>query len=162
MEYALKRDQYRELQESKRVVAEEQQDLQYKQQLEAQQQWDVELSRQQGIIAQRLPDLVDPNKGPKLKQAIKSFAINKGFSQQEVDSLIDARSVDVLHKAMMYENLLNTKISKKKAKVVPKVTKPGTGTTREEVSSEKVNHLRKKAKRSGKVGDAAKFIESLL
>ena len=162
MDYMTKRDQYRELQENKRLVAEEQKNLQYKQQQETQIKWQEELARQQDIMTKKLPEWNDPNKGPKLKQNIKSFAIKKGFSEQEVNSLIDARSVDVLHKAMMYENLLATKISKKKSKVVPKVTKPGTGTTREEVSSEKVNHLRKKAKRSGKVGDAAKFIESLL
>jgi hypothetical protein len=154
MEYMTKRDQYRELQENKRLVAEEQQ--------EAQAKWNEELARQQEIMAQRLPEWNDPNKGAKLKQNIKSFAIKKGFSEQEVDHLIDARSVDVLHKAMLYENLLDAKISKKKAKVVPKVTKPGTGATKGEVASEKVNRLRTKAKRSGGVNDAAKYLESLL
>ena len=51
--------------------------------------------------------------------------LKKVLPEQEVDSLIDARSVDVLHKAMMYETLLEAKISQKKAKVVPKVQKPG-------------------------------------
>ena len=162
MEYMTKRDQYRELQENKRLVAEEQQNLKYKQQQEAQAKWNEELARQQEIMAQRLPEWNDPNKGAKLKQNIKSFAIKKGFSEQEVDHLIDARSVDVLHKAMLYENLLDAKISKKKAKVVPKVTKPGTGATKGEVASEKVNRLRTKAKRSGGVNDAAKYLESLL
>jgi len=162
MAYMTKRDAYRELQENKRLVADEQQNLQYKQQQEAQQQWQEELGRQQEIMAQRLPEWADPAKGPKLKQNIKSFAMKKGFNEQEVNSLIDARSVDVLHKAMLYESLLDAKISKKKAKVVPKVTKPGTGTTREEVSTENVNRLRKKAKRSGGVNDAAKYLEALL
>tara|TARA_R100001510_G_scaffold46190_1_gene43069 strand:- start:1082 stop:2131 length:1050 start_codon:yes stop_codon:yes gene_type:complete len=162
MEYALKRDQYRELQESKRLIADEQQKEQYKQQQEQERAWNEELARQQEIVAQRLPDLVDPEKGPKLKQSIKSFAINKGFSEQEVDSLIDARSVDVLHKAMLYENLLNSKISKKKAKVVPKVTKPGAGVTKGEVSSEKIKQQRARLKRTGKVDDAAKLLEGLI
>jgi hypothetical protein len=162
MAYMTKRDAYRELQENKRLVADEQQNLQYKQQQESQQQWHDELGRQQEIMAKRLPEWADPAKGAKLKQNIKSFAMKKGFNEQEVNSLIDARSVDVLHKAMLYENLLETKISKKKAKVVPKVTKPGTGTTRAEVSTENVNRLRKKARKSGGVNDAAKYLESLL
>ena len=162
MEYALKRDQYRELQESKRLIAEEQQKETYKQQQDAQQAWQEELSRQQEIVAKKLPDLVHPEKGPKLKQAIKTFAINKGFTEQEVDNLIDARSVDILHKAMLYENLKNAKISKKKAKVVPKVTKPGAGVTKGEIDSEKVKQQRARLKRTGKVDDAAKLLEGFL
>ncbi len=132
-EYMLKRDQYRELQENKRTVEEEQKNLQYKSQQEQQAKWQEELVRQQEIMAQRLPEWNDPNKGAKLKQDIKSFALKTGFSEQEVDSLIDARSVDVLHKAMLYDNLLAAKISNKKAKVVPKVTRPGSPPTKGEI-----------------------------
>ena len=85
-------------------------------------------------MVQRLPEWTDPDKGPKLKQNIKSFAVKKGFTEQEVSSLIDARSVDVLHKAMLYENLLAAKISGKKTKVVPKVTRPGSPATKGEIS----------------------------
>ena len=162
MEYALKRDQYRELQENKRLVAEEQQNLAQKQQAEMQTKWNEELARQQEVMAQRLPEWNDPEKGPKLKQNIKSFALKKGFTEQEVDSLIDARSVDVLHKAMMYENLLEAKISQKKAKVVPKVQKPGAPSTKSEVNSEKVKQTRARLKRSGRVDDAALAIKSLM
>jgi len=162
MEYALKRDQYRELQENKRLVAEEQQNLAQKQQKEMQTKWNEELARQQEVMAQRLPEWNDPEKGPKLKQNIKSFALKKGFTEQEVDSLIDARSVDVLHKAMMYETLLEAKISQKKTKVVPKVQKPGAPSTKSEVNSEKVKQTRARLKRSGRVDDAALAIKSLM
>jgi hypothetical protein len=162
MEYALKRDQYRELQENKRLVAEEQQQLAQKQQQEMQSKWNEELARQQEVMAQRLPEWNDPEKGPKLKQDIKSFALNKGFTEQEVDSLIDARSVDVLHKAMMYENLLAAKIANKKQKVVPKVQKPGTPSTKSEVNSEKIKQTRQRLKRTGRVDDAAAVIKSLM
>jgi hypothetical protein len=162
MEYALKRDQYRELQENKRLVAEEQQQLAQKQQAEMQSKWNEELQRQQEVMAQRLPEWNDPEKGPKLKQDIKSFALNKGFTEQEVDSLIDARSVDVLHKAMMYESLLAAKIANKKQKVVPKVQKPGTPSTKSEVNSEKVKQTRARLKRTGRVDDAAAVIKSLM
>tara|TARA_R100001443_G_scaffold22280_2_gene34498 strand:+ start:767 stop:1813 length:1047 start_codon:yes stop_codon:yes gene_type:complete len=162
MEYMTKRDQYRELQENKRLVQEEQNNLQLKQHQEAQTKWQEELARQQEIMAQRLPDWNDPNKSLKLKQSIKTFAVKKGFTEQEVNSLIDARSVDVLHKAMLYENLLDAKISKKKAKVVPKVTKPGTGTTKGEVNSEKVKQQRARLRKTGKIGDAAKLLEGLI
>ncbi len=161
-EYMLKRDQYRELQENKRTVEEEQKNLQYKSQQEQQAKWQEELVRQQEIMAQRLPEWNDPTKGPKLKQDIKSFAVKTGFSEQEVDSLIDARSVDVLHKAMLYDNLLAAKISNKKAKVVPKVTRPGSPATKGEISSDKVKAQRAKLRKSGHIKDASSVIESLM
>ena len=161
-EYMLKRDQYRELQDNKRMVEDEQKNLQLKQQQEHQAKWQEELGRQQEIMAQRLPEWVDPDKGPKLKQNIKSFAVKKGFTEQEVNSLIDARSVDVLHKAMLYENLLAAKISNKKTKVVPKVQKPGSPPTKGEISSDKLKAQRARLKRSGHVNDASKLIESLM
>ena len=161
-EYMLKRDQYRELQENKRTVEEEQKNLQYKSQQEQQAKWQEELVRQQEIMAQRLPEWNDPNKGAKLKQDIKSFALKTGFSEQEVDSLIDARSVDVLHKAMLYDNLLAAKISNKKAKVVPKVTRPGSPATKGEISSDKVKAQRARLKKTGRVKDATSVIESLM
>jgi len=161
-EYMLKRDQYRELQENKRMVSEEQENLQYKSQQEHQVKWQEELARQQQVMAQRLPEWNDPDKGPKLKQNIKSFAVKKGFSEQEVNSLIDARSVDVLHKAMLYENLLSAKISGKKSKVIPRVQKPGSPASREEISSDKLKAKRARLKRSGHISDASSLIESLL
>ena len=85
-EYMLKRDQYRELQENKRTVEDEQKDLQLKSQQENQVKWQEELGRQQEIMVQRLPEWTDPDKGPKLKQNIKSFAVKKGFTEQEVSS----------------------------------------------------------------------------
>ena len=161
-EYMLKRDQYRELQDNKRMVEDEQKNLQLKSQQEHEAKWQEELSKQQNIMAQRLPEWVDPDKGPKLKQNIKSFAVKKGFTEQEVNSLIDARSVDVLHKAMLYENLLAAKISNKKTKVVPKVQKPGSPPTKGEISGDKLKAQRARLKRSGHVNDASKLIESLM
>ena len=161
-EYMLKRDQYRELQENKRMVEDEQNNLQLKSQQENQAKWQEELGRQQEIMVQRLPEWTDPDKGPKLKQNIKSFAVKKGFTEQEVSSLIDARSVDVLHKAMLYENLLAAKISGKKTKVVPKVTRPGSPASKGEISGDKVKAQRARLKRSGHLNDASSLIESLM
>jgi hypothetical protein len=161
-EYMLKRDQYRELQDNKRMVEDEQKNLQLKSQQEHEAKWQEELVRQQEIMVQRLPEWNDPSKGPKLKQEIKTFAVKKGFTEQEVNSLIDARSVDVLHKAMLYENLLSAKISNKKSKVVPKVQKPGSPATKGEISSDKVKAQRARLRKTGHINDAKSVIESLM
>ena len=115
-------------------------------------------------MVQRLPEWTDPDKGPKLKQNIKSFAVKKGFTEQEVSSLIDARSVDVLHKAMLYENLLAAKISGKKTKVVPKVLYIDLFSTYIQLglSSDKVKAQKARLRKSGHINDASSLIESLM
>ena len=120
------------------------------------------IKENQQTLVRELPILNDPQKGPTIKRAIKSFGLKLGFSQQEMDNVYDARSVMVLYKAMQFDNLQDTKISKKKTKNVPKVTKPGAGVTKSEVSSEQVKHQRARLRRSGKLDDAAALIKSTM
>ena len=162
MAYIQQKDALRDLQDSKNKIAEEKKKLVEQEQKEYEANMMKHRETQIQILSERLPDWVDPAKGPKLKQDIKSFALSKGFSEQEINMLIDARSIEVLNNAMKYENLLNAKIAKKKVKTVPKVTKPGAGVSKAEVDSEKVKQQRARLKRTGKVGDAAKMLEGLI
>ena len=163
-EYYAKRDAYRDLQDNQRKLQDEQQRLAVKGQQDAKTQYQRALSEQQEILKQRLPKWFDQTEGRKLKDSIINYATSNdvGFTQEEVNSLIDARSVQILHKAMLYDKLNKTKIGKKRTKVVPRVTKPGNGTTRGDVASVKTQQLKARAKSSGKVGDAAALIESLM
>ena len=162
MAYIQQKDALRDLQDSKNKIAEEKKKLVEQEQKEYEANMMKHRETQIQILSERLPDWVDPTKGPKLKQDIKSFALSKGFSEQEINMLIDARSIEVLNNAMKYENLLNAKIAKKKVKTVPKVTKPGAGVSKAEIDSEKVKQQRARLKRTGKVGDAAKMLEGLI
>ena len=97
-----------------------------------------------------------------LVDEIYKYVKTLGLSDEELDSMIDARAVNILYKAMLYDQLQSTKISSKKSKVVPKMQRPGTPSTRAEVSSEKVKAHRARLKRSGKVDDAAALIKSMM
>ena len=162
MAYIQQKDALRDLQDSKNKINAEKQKLQEQQEKEYKANMLKHRDEQLKLLSERLPDWTDPTKGPKLKQDIKGFALAKGFTEQEINMLIDARSIEVLNNAMKYENLLNAKIAKKKVKTVPKVTKPGAGVSKAEKDTEKVKQQRAKLKTSGKVGDAAKMIEGLI
>ena len=162
MAYIQQKDALRDLQDSKNKINAEKQKVQEQQEKEYKANMLKHRDEQLKLLSERLPDWTDPTKGPKLKQDIKSFALAKGFTEQEINMLIDARSIEVLNNAMKYENLLNAKIAKKKVKTVPKVTKPGAGVSKAEKDTEKVKQQRAKLKTSGKVGDAAKMIEGLI
>jgi len=162
MAYIQQKDALRDLQDSKNKINAEKQKVQEQQEKEYKANMLKHRDEQLKLLSERLPDWTDPTKGPKLKQDIKGFALAKGFTEQEINMLIDARSIEVLNNAMKYENLLNAKIAKKKVKTVPKVTKPGAGVSKAEKDTEKVKQQRAKLKTSGKVGDAAKMIEGLI
>ena len=162
MAYIQQKDALRDLQDSKNKINAEKQKVQEQQEKEYKANMLKHRDEQLKLLSERLPDWTDPTKGPKLKQDIKGFALAKGFTEQEINMLIDARSIEVLKNAMKYENLLNAKIAKKKVKTVPKVTKPGAGVSKAEKDTEKVKQQRAKLKTSGKVGDAAKMIEGLI
>tara|TARA_R110002020_G_scaffold53200_3_gene149121 strand:+ start:4656 stop:5711 length:1056 start_codon:yes stop_codon:yes gene_type:complete len=160
--YIQQKDALRDLQDNKKRIADEKLKVDKQHQEEFSRNLQIQREKQIAILSEQLPDWSDPTKGQRLKSDIKNFAINKGFTEEEVDMLIDARSIQVLNSAMKYENLLTAKISKKKAKVVPKVQKPGVSTTKGEVNSDRVKQLRARAKRSGKVDDAAALLKSLM
>jgi hypothetical protein len=160
--YMQKKDALRDLQENKVRIANERAKAQEAEQKEMHNKLLKQREEQLEILNSKLPEWNHPEKGAKLKSDIKNYALNQGFTEQEVNMLIDARSIQVLNNAMKYENLLNAKIANKKTKVVPKVQKPGTGTSKGEVKSERVKQLKSKASKSGKVNDAAKYIESML
>jgi hypothetical protein len=58
---------------------------------------------------------------------IRNFANKSGFQSNELEGLIDPRQVKILHKAMLYDNLMNQQdIASKKVKAVPGSSlKPG-------------------------------------
>ena len=162
MEYMSKRDAYRDLQESIRASEEESRKEQVKFQQESLKKFEELKKVNYEDLIVRVPAWSDPEKGAEVKQNVKLYAQEKGFTTQELDTLIDARSIEMLYKAMLYDKLLTSKIQTKKQKVVPKVTKPGTGTSKTEVASEKVKQQRARLKKTGHVNDASKLIESLL
>ena len=162
MEYMTQRDAYRDIQENRRILKDEQKEVGLKQQQEQLTRFEEVKKVNYNELVQRLPEWGDPEKGSQVKQAVKNYAVGKGFTENELNNLIDARSVEVLHKAMLYENLLKAKISNKKTKIVPKMQKPGVGTLKSEVSSDKVKAQRARLRKSGHVNDASSLIESLM
>lgn len=162
MEYMTKRDAFRDLQENIRASQEEQQRETAKFQQEQLKKFEELKKVNYDDLIVRVPQWADPEKGAEVKQNVKHYAQERGFTQQELDGLIDARSIEMLYKAMLYDKLVSQKIQTKKQKTVPKVTKPGTGTSKTEVASEKVKQQRARLRKTGHVNDASKLIESLL
>jgi hypothetical protein len=133
------------------------------QQEQDRQQWMANLVRQESEkLATVLPDYVDPEKGESLRNSVRSYGKELGFSDEELASVVDSRHVITLYKAMQYDKLQKSKpgINKKLAEA-PKVMKSGVSQPRD-TNSEQVKKLKAKARATGRVADAAALFERFI
>jgi hypothetical protein len=102
-----------------------------------------------------------PNWSPETNQALLSTGKDYGFSDAELNSIVDPRHVKVLHDAMQWRKLQQNSVVKKKVSNAKPVVKPGSKDTKAEANS---NHrqLREQLRRTGKSDAAQKLIENML
>lgn len=133
------------------------------QQEQDRQQWMANLVRQESEkLATVLPDYVDPEKGESLRNSVRSYGKELGFSDEELASVVDSRHVITLYKAMQYDKLQKSKPSiNKKLAEAPKVMKSGVSQSRD-TNSEQVKKLKAKARATGRVADAAALFERFI
>ena len=102
-----------------------------------------------------------PNWSPETNQALLSTGKDYGFSDAELNSIVDPRHVKVLHDAMQWRKLQQNSTVKKKVSSAKPVVKPGSKDTKAEANS---NHrqLREQLRKTGKSDAAHKLIENML
>jgi len=115
------------------------------------------VSEQVELAKQAIPELSDPVKGPQLISDMSSYMVESGFSKQEIDSTTDARALQIVRDAMLYQAL--QKDTGKKVVTKTKVLRSGN-TTPDNLAQEKVVKARAEEisnfrNRGGKVDDAA-------
>jgi uncharacterized protein YlaI len=113
-------------------------------------------------MVEALPEWGDPDKQKELATDVKSYALTQGFSEEELNSLIDHRSVLVLMKAAKYDALENADVKSKKLKNKPKVIRSGKGKGRGSDSKSKLDAKMKRLQQTGRVDDAALLMEDFI
>ena len=115
------------------------------------------IAKGQEVLAKEIP-----NWSPETNQALLSTGKEYGFSDAELNSIVDPRHVKVLHDAMQWRKLQQKdSIVKKKVSSAKPVVKPGAKDTKAEANS---NHrqLREQLRKTGKSDAAQKLIENML
>jgi len=102
-----------------------------------------------------------PNWSPETNQALLSTGKDYGFSDAELNSIVDPRHVKVLHDAMQWRKLQQNSTVKKKVSNAKPVVKPGSKDTKAEANSNHRN-LREQLRKTGKSDAAQKLIENML
>lgn len=156
-EHDRKKELQSQVQQERQKLAEEQrkeQELIYKRHIEA----------ERGKLVNTLPVFGDEQKAPKIMQEIGNFAIKQGYTEQEVNMIVDHRAVKTLYDAYKYNQLLEKKGLRDK-KVKPSnrvVSSEGKNETKSTDKVLRVNDRMKQLKKSGNIKDAQKVLSAML
>jgi len=109
-----------------------------------------------------IPEFTDPAKGEAIRNDIRAFGKQIGFSDNELAAVYDSRAVLTLYKAMQYDKLVASKPAiTKKVNEAPKAIKSGVSKPRDS-SAEEIKKLKARARSSGSVRDAASVFERFI
>ena len=161
LEYVTKREEFREAQERVQAMQQEHYMAQQKQSQDAQRFRFKALQEEHGKLASILPEWSEPEKQKKLVSDIRSYASDQGFSDEELNSLVDHRSLIVLMKAQKYDKLQKADIKSKKLKNKPRVIRAGSGKDKKEDSRSSAKQKMKRLRQTGHVNDAASLLEDM-
>jgi hypothetical protein len=160
--YVTKRDEFREEQERIQMVSNQMNAVQQQSNRDAERIHREAVVSQTRRLGELIPEWNDAEVQPKLSQNIREYALNEGYEKEEIDALIDARSVNVLLKAMRYDALQKADVKTKKLRHRPKMAKPGTKRAKSDAAKRRKAELSKQLQQSGGVKDAARLLEDLI
>ena len=161
--YAVKVAELSQQKEQMAAIRAEQERLAMMQQAEMTQQQKAYISQQAQLVSQLIPDYANAEKGDSLRKELRAYAKSIGYTDEEVNSVYDARTVKALYDAMQYARLQKSKPDvTKKVSQAPKAMKSGTSTSKQYSNSEQAKRDRGQLKQSGKVKDAARIFERFI
>jgi hypothetical protein len=113
-------------------------------------------------LSSYIPEFTDPAKGEAIRNDIRAFGKQVGFSDNELAAVYDSRAVLTLYKAMQYDKLVASKPAiTKKVNEAPKAIKSGVSKPRDS-NAEETKKLKARARSSGSIRDAANVFERFL
>ena len=162
IEYVTTREQYREAQEKIQGLQNEQARAAQTQQAQMQKAQQEMLQVEKGKLVEALPDWGEPEKQKELATNLQSYAKEQGFTADELNSLIDHRSILVLLKAQKYDQLQKSNVKSKKLKNKPKVIRAGSGTSTTKSDKSKRAAQMKRLRGTGHIDDASTLLEDFI
>lgn len=113
-------------------------------------------------LTSAIPEFTDPAKGEAIRNDIRAFGKQLGFSDNELAAVYDSRAVLTLYKAMQYDKLVASKPAiTKKVNEAPKAIKSGVSKPRDS-NAEEMRKLKARVKSTGNPRDAASVFERFL
>jgi len=160
--YITKRDELRDAQDRVRGMQEQQAYAQQQQEAEMQRAVQQRTLEERKLLLDKVPEWQDKDTRDESFSTIRAYATEQGFSDDEISSLIDHRSMIVLMKAQKYDELQNSDIKSKKIKNKPKVARTGTPVSKSSTSRSKRIAQMKRLRGSGHIDDASALLEDFI
>ena len=162
IEFITKRDEYREAQERVRSGQHQYTLEQQKQAGEMQALQQQVLQQEHAQMVEKLPEWGDPTQQKVLATGLREYATGQGYTEEEIGSLVDLRSLIVLMKAQKYDELQRADVKTKKAKNKPRVVRSGKGSGKKEANKSKRIASMKRLQQTGHIDDAATLLEDFV
>jgi hypothetical protein len=163
-EYLTKRDDYRQAQEQIAELQNQHKVATEQQQSEMAEQHKRMWMEEHQKMSQILPEWRDEEKRMAISRAIGEYAAGQGYTKEELDTLVDHRSILMLMKAKAYDDVrgkqqtVRSKKVRNKPKVVRSKAKQDKAPSRVRKRTAKLGRLRE----TGHVDDAADLIFDML
>jgi hypothetical protein len=136
--------------------------IQQQQEQDRQAQMQSVVAEEMQKLSAAIPEFTDPAKGEAIRNDIRAFGKQLGFSDNELAAVYDSRAVLTLYKAMQYDKLVASKPAiTKKVNEAPKAIKSGVSKPRDS-NAEETRKLKARARASGSIRDAASVFERFL
>lgn len=144
------------------AVRAEQERVFHQQQMDAEQQKGKRIITERDAILAAMPEWRDPAKAKAARDELAEYGKKAGFTDQDLNNIVDHRALLTLWKAMQYDRSQATQQEKKaagKAKIEKvKTAKPGPQQSKRTPSS-KVTKALQRARSTGTVEDTAQALE---
>ena len=161
--FVTKKEEFRDAQERVRQAQAQQGVEAEKQKQEFAKIKQMALQEEHKKLVAAVPEWNEPEKRGELAKELSSYALSQGFKQEELQELIDHRSLIVLMKAQKYDALQKSDVKAKKIKNKPKVIRSGKGTNKKaDTSKAKRIASMKRLKESGHVDDSVALFEDFV
>jgi hypothetical protein len=161
-EYARQWTSHQRRLQQKNAVLAEQLRLQQIQQAESQKQIQSVLAQEVVTLKDKIPEWKSPEKAKEEGKALLEYGHSLGFSEQELNSITDARSLFALHKAWKYDQMMSKRPElQAKIKKAPRMASPGSVGSVSSKSGE-LNNAKKRLAQTGSVRDAASLFEKFI
>ena len=162
LEYMTKRQEQQDAKEKVRELQAQRDQAAANSQAESDRLYSQSKAENAKFLVEAIPEFQDPEKQPKLISDLRKFGLGQGFSEEELNGLIDWRSIVVLDKARRYDQIQNADLKTKKVKNKPRVVRSGSSVTRSEGSKKTRTAKMKRLQRTGHVDDAVTLLEDMM
>ena len=95
--------------ETLQVAQQEQQRIQQEKRSEQEKIYQDYLVKERQILSEKMPVYADKEKGPELVKKLTNFAIENGYSEQEIAMMVDHRAILLLADAYRYNQIKKSK-----------------------------------------------------